>query len=51
MAIAVAWPAEFLSSNPAVRVRFPAGLAILISILVLYVCTLCYVLRCLLQWP
>ena len=42
---AVAWSVEFLPSNPAVRVRFPAGSRILIYILELCV-SFVYVLSC-----
>ena len=37
---AVAWSVESLPSNPAARVRFPAGSGILISVLGLGVCPL-----------
>ena len=36
--VAVVWPVESLPSNPAARVRFPAGSGILISVLGLGVC-------------
>ena len=42
--VAVAWSVEYLPSNPAARVRFPAGLGILISVLGLG-CVLCLCLR------
>ena len=38
--VAVAWSVECLPSNPAARVRFPAGSGILIAILGLGVCPL-----------
>ena len=38
--VAVAWSVEFLVSNLAARVRFPAGSGILISVLGLGVCPL-----------
>ena len=40
--VAVAWSVESLPSNPAARVRFPAGSGILISVLD-WVCDLCLV--------
>ena len=40
VSVAVAWAVESLPSNPAARVRFPAGLGILISVLGLGVCPL-----------
>ena len=42
--VAVAWSVESRPSNPAARVRFPAGSGILISVLGLGVCPLCSVL-------
>ena len=41
----MAWSVESLPSNPAARVRFPAGSGILISVLGLGVCPL-FVLSC-----
>ena len=40
LSIAVAWSVESVPSNPAARVRFPAGSGILIPILGLGVCPL-----------